>query len=91
MNEEKITMDGISLVAGLLRQVDPEFCNGSDLEVAKYTMFCYMTRFGYRLPSGVITPGKEVTLEDVERAYEDGYSAIINDGKLLGFNTERAL
>lgn len=35
---------------------------------------------------------KEVfTIEDCEKAYEDGYVAVINDGKFLGFVKEKTL
>lgn len=42
-----------------------------------------MVRFGVYLPEG------EKTVEDLEKKYEDGYAAIINDGKLLGFRDEK--
>ena len=35
--------------------------------------------------------GEPITEEYLERSYEQGWSAIINDGKLLGFRKEKAL
>lgn len=71
------------LIMRLLRQERRHLFVGEDSVSAK-TIFttlvlCYLSRLGYEVPSG------ETTIEDVERMYEKGYEAIINDGKLLGF------
>ncbi len=70
-------------IMNLLRQERRHLFVGEDSISAK-TIFttlvlCYLSHLGYEVPSG------ETTIEYVERMYEKGYEAIINDGKFLGF------
>lgn len=70
-------------IMSLLRQERRHLFIGEDSISAK-TIFttlvlCYLSRLGYEVPT------EETTIEYVERMYEKGYEAIINDGKLLGF------
>ena len=74
-------------LADLLRQVEPQFCNGSTEEIAAYTMFYYAGRLGLSLGAEPLELERP-TLENVEKAYKKGWVAVINDGKLLGFKKE---
>lgn len=38
-----------------------------------------------------LAENETASIEFLERMYEQGYSAVINDGKLLGFQKENAL
>lgn len=53
-----------------------------DLFVTAASLYLIM-RFGVYLAKD------EKTVEDLEKKYEEGYAAIINDGKLLGFRDEK--
>ena len=70
-------------IMSLLRQERRHLFVGEESISAK-TIFtalvlCYLSLIGYEVPT------EETTIEYVERMYEKGYEAIINDGKLLGF------
>ena len=42
-------------------------------------------------PLNINKPLKECTMEDLQKAYENGYKAVLNDGKLLGFKHEKKI
>ena len=85
-----ITLKIIKEIAGFLRQVSPRIFWGSDLEIAQKAMFQYLGYKGYDLPTILEVLGKPYTVQSLEEMYEKGYSAIINDGKLVGFVREKA-
>lgn len=88
--DDNVTRKIIKNLAGFLRQVYPHYCNGSDLQIAQFTMISYIDRRGYELPSLLpILTGKNACIEALEEMYERGFSAIINDGKLVGFVIEK--
>ena len=87
--EDRIVLSGIRRVANLLRQEQPIFCYGTDLEIAEWSMFYVLGHQDYGLDSEVLDG--EATIESLEKAYEKGWAAIINDGKLLGFRKEKSL
>ena len=52
----------------------------------------YLQKHGLRLGMDYIGIKDSVTtLADVESAYEEGWCAVINDGKLLGYQKEKPL
>lgn len=87
--DDSVARTVIKNVAGFLRQVNPHYCNGSDLQIAQFTMISYLDRRGYELPSLLpILTGKNACIEALEEMHERGLCAIINDGKLIGFKRE---
>ena len=52
-------------------------------EILEITAGVYIYYRGYDTPDG------ETTIEDLERRKKEGYGALINDGKLIGFIYEK--
>lgn len=71
----------------LARLIKQERCIGfpdsTTEEILTITAGAYMYNRGYDTPEG------EETIEDLERKKENGYGALINDGKLIGFIYEK--
>lgn len=67
----------------LARLIKQERCIGypeaTAEEILTITAGAYMYNRGYDTPDG------ETTIEDLERRKNEGYGALINDGKLIGF------
>ena len=78
-------------IANMLRQAYPRVYDGTTEDIAEKCLFETFWRCGFELPEFFLKYGEEINIEFVERVYEKGYSAIINDGKLLGFRKENAL
>lgn len=77
--------------AEFLRQTEPRFFNGTDLDVAVSAMFYTISRKDYELPILLDCFEKPYTIQSLEEMYEEhGCCAIINDGKLIGFVREKA-
>lgn len=72
----------------LLRQVDYYEGILPDENLLTNALFEYMCAKGYHFPT--LFPAAR-TIEDFEFLYKQGYAAIINDGKLIGFYKEKAL
>lgn len=72
----------------LARLIKQERCIGypeaTAEEILTITAGAYMYNRGYDTPNG-----DEKTIEDLERKKENGYGALINDGKLIGFIYEK--
>ena len=85
--EDKVIMKGIERIAELLRQEKPTICCGTSLEIAKFAMF-YFAEMNDLSTVSVVIDGT-ANIKSLEEAYEKGYAAIINDGKLLGFKYEK--
>lgn len=75
-------------LAELIRHERPSCgCSlSNDIDVCISAASAYMS-----VCFGVVLPEEEQTIEDIEKRYEEGWSAIINDGKLLGFRNEKTL
>ena len=71
-------------LATLIRQ---EKCLGfpdsTTEEILEITAGAFIYYRGYDTPEG------EETIEDLERRKNEGYGALINDGKLIGFINEK--
>lgn len=81
----------------LLRQVEPRD-NFEDIESAMhYLCICYVSAYmGNRYDIYPSISNRDVmfdfdTVAYVEQAYKDGYSVIINDGKILGYEKAPAV
>jgi hypothetical protein len=81
----------------LLRQVEPRD-NFEDMDsMMHYLCICYISKFlGDRYDLFPFISNEDVrfeydTVAYVEQAYKDGYSVIINDGKILGYEKAPAV
>jgi len=89
---DSVTVKVLKKCAEFLRQTEPRFFNGTDLDVAVTAMFRAMCAHGCDLPTLLDLYEKPYTIQSLEEMYEEhGYCAIINDGKLIGFQREKTL
>lgn len=72
----------------LLNQTDFDEHKETDESLLTKALFEYMVSKGIHFPE--LFPMAS-TIGDLEVIYKFGYSAIINDGKLIGFRKEKAL
>lgn len=71
----------------VLRQVNPEIWYGTIEDIISYALYSAVHEEGVELTTDLnrLRTGDEWTIESIERAYDLGYDAIINDGQLIGF------
>lgn len=87
MKEDAITTRMLKRVSGFIRQVEYEK-GQTEGEVSVACMFYFLTHSGYYLPSAF---DHTETVGDIEDLYKEGYGALVNDGKLIGFQKENVL
>lgn len=70
----------------VLRQVNPEIWYGTIEDIISYALYRAVHEEGFELTTELYRlRGAEWTIESIERAYDLGYDAVINDGKLIAF------
>lgn len=75
----------------VLKQTFPFVYRGTPEEIAESCIFEVFWRNGFDIPEYFIHHGEVISIETVERIYENGFAAIINDGKLIAFRKENVL
>lgn len=76
-------------IANVLRLAYPTVYDGTTEEIAEKCLYETFWRCGFELPENFLEYGEEINVEFIERVCKRGYSAIINDGKMLGFRREK--
>lgn len=80
-------------LAEILREAEPKiFCSYEPIDIARYCMFYVMCKWGFE--RWIRIDGyeyDECSIEYLEKVYEKGYSAIVHDGKVIGYKKEKAL
>ena len=94
MTIEEMRKKGIKEAVELIRREDRFAPDSIDETIICFVLDLYLSKM--RPHTRYVTPtfvfeDKEPTFEDVEKYCVDGWEAIINDGKLLGFKKESAL